>query len=177
MLIFLLSLLACFGGKGKLLGEERSFMRTTRLRVALTVSQHRTMVGYTVDVLLAQAYTLGVCWTLQARDPTTLPLCLETTRSETETVSGRSPVAQSCVACVFVHSVPLSVYRVCAPKSFEFMLNGQRPSRLFETLSVSSQLLTRHGWTVTLQTISPQRAFKKHLHRNFISMTFLKRLR
>ena len=86
---------------------------------------------------MAQAYTLGVCWTLQARDPTTFPLCLETTRSETETVSGRSPVAQSCVACVFVHSVPRSVYRVCAPKSFELMLNDQRPSRLFEKIAIS----------------------------------------
>ena len=70
------------------------------------------------------------------RDPTILPLCLETSRSETETVSGISPVGQSCVACVFVHSVPLSVYRVCAPKTFELVLNGQRPSRLFESIHV-----------------------------------------
>lgn len=48
------------------------------------------------------------CGTLQTRDPTTLLLCLETSsRSETETVSRRSPVAQSCVAFVCVHSVLL----------------------------------------------------------------------
>ena len=110
---------------------------------------------------MAQAYTLGVCWTLQARDPTTLPLCLETTRSETETVSGRSPVAQSCVACVFVHSVPLSVYRVCAPKSFEFMLNGQRPSRLFEIRVLTCRNSGGHG---TARRVMPRAGTYFPLH-------------
>ena len=64
-------------------------MRTTKVDSGAQVNNvGSTRIGASVYV--------GRFGTLQARDPTTLPLCLETYLcSETETVSGRSPVACS----------------------------------------------------------------------------------
>ena len=69
-------------------------MRTTKVDSGAQVNNvGSTRIGASVYV--------GRFGTLQARDPTTLPLCLETVLcSETVTVSGRSPVAfLSLAAC------------------------------------------------------------------------------
>ena len=68
-------------------------MRTTKVDSGAQVNNVGRRIGASVYV--------GRFGTLQARDPTTLPLCLETVLcSETVTVSGRSPVAfLSLAAC------------------------------------------------------------------------------